>query len=149
MSNLPPALPQTYPARPRRWVRIFAALLIFFGGMVCGGGLAVIVAVRNIRHAIHHPEEVPGRITRYLTRRLDLTADQADQVERDIAECQMHLQAIRRENQPRVSAELLLLRQRVAQVLTPEQRSKWDDIFDDAIDRWMPPPPPPPSTQPF
>ena len=63
----------TFPTRRRRWRAHSRGLLIFFGGMVCGGGLTVIVAVRNIRHAIHHPEEVPARLTRYLTRRLDLS----------------------------------------------------------------------------
>jgi hypothetical protein len=53
-----------------------------------------------------------------------------------------------------VAAELAALREEIGQVLTPDQREKWDDIFDEAIDRWMPPPPPPPSplspsTQPF
>lgn len=121
-------------------------MLIFFSGMVCGGGLTVIVAVRNIRHAIHHPEEVPARLTRYLTRRLDLSSDQAEQVEGLIVQRQAHLQAIRRETQPRVAAELSALREEIGQVLTPDQRAKWDDIFDEAIDRWMPPPPP--ATQP-
>jgi hypothetical protein len=138
MSTIPPTLP-----RRRRWPRVVAALLIFLGGMVCGGGLTVIVAVRNIRHAMHHPEEVPARLTRYLTRRLDLSSDQAGQVENLIARRQTHLQAIRRETQPRVAAELAGLREEIGQVLTPEQRAKWDGIFDEAIDRWMPPPPPP------
>jgi len=149
MSAIPPMT-----LRPRRWPRIVAALLIFFGGMVCGAGLTVIVAVRNFHHTIHHPEEVPARLTRYLTRRLDLTSDQAEKVESLIARRQEDLQAIRREAQPRVAAELAALREEIGQVLTPDQREKWDDIFDEAIDRWMPPPPPPPSplspsTQPF
>jgi len=150
MSNIPP-LPMTIPPRPRRWVRILVALLIFVGGMVCGGGLTIIGAVERIHHAIHHPEEVPGRITHYLKRRLDLSDDQTQQVEQIIREHQKNLQEIRRGVQPRVEAELELLRQDISQVLTPEQRDKWDDIFDDAVDRWMPPPPPPaspPSTQP-
>jgi len=149
MSNIPP-LPMTIPARPRRWVRVLVALLIFIGGMVCGGGLTIIGAVERIHHAIHHPEEVPGRITRYLTRRLDLSDDQSHQIEQIIREHQKNLQEIRRGVQPRVEAELELLRRDISRVLTPEQRDKWDDIFDDALDRWMPPPPPasPPTTQP-
>lgn len=147
MTAIPP-LPTTLNPRPRRWLRVVAALLIFIGGMVCGGGLTVIVAVRDIRHAMRHPEEVPPRITRYLTHRLDLSPDQADQIERLIAEHQAHFQAIRRETQPRVSAELSELREQISEVLTPEQRAKWDDIFDEAVERWMPPPPPAPVTQP-
>ena len=147
MSVTPPNLPVTLPPRRRRGLRIFLALMIFIGGMVCGGGLTVIVAVHRIREAVHHPEEVPARLTRYLTRRLDLSADQSDQIENLIAGRQAHLQAIRRDVQPRVRMELNGLRQDIGDVLTPEQRSKWDDIFDEAVDRWMPPLPP--STQPF
>ena len=146
--STPPALPTTIPARPRRWLRIVAALIIFFGGMICGGGLTVIVAVRNIRHYVHHPEEVPARITKYLTRRLDLSGDQADTVQHLIAKHQANLQAIRREVHPRVTMELSTLHNEIADVLTPDQRDKWDEIYDEALDRWLPPPPPP-ATQPF
>jgi hypothetical protein len=142
MSN-PPTLPTvTIPPRPRRWLRLFAALLIFFAGLVCGSGATVVVAVRNIQRYIHHPEEVPARITKYLKRRLDLSPGQADQIEAMIAKTQLHLQAIRRENQPRVQSELATLHDEVSQVLTENQRDKWDQIYDDALDRWMPPPPP-------
>jgi hypothetical protein len=142
MSN-PPSLPMvTIPPRPRRWLRLFAALLIFFAGMVCGSGATFVVAIRNIQRFIHHPEEVPPRITKYLKRRLDLSSGQADQIEPMIAMTQSHLQAIRRENQPRVARELSILHDQISQVLTDDQRDKWDQIYDDALDRWMPPPPP-------
>jgi hypothetical protein len=145
-----PALPPALPAARRRWVRIVVALFIFFAGAIFGCGLTVIVAVHNIRHAMHHPEEVPARITRYLTRRLDLSPDQADKVQLLIARHQSHLQAIRRETQPRVAVELSGLRQEIGDLLSPQQKSKWDDIFNEAVDRWLPPPPPPPpTTQPF
>jgi hypothetical protein len=148
MSN-PPTLPTTLRPR-RRWLRVLAALLIFLGGMVCGGGLTVIVAVHNIRYAVRHPETVPPRIAKYLKRQLDLTPDQATQVEALIAQTQRHLQEIRRRNQPEVAMELANLRQQVGNILTVDQRDKWDAIFDQAVDRWLPPPPPdePPATQP-
>jgi hypothetical protein len=114
--------------------------------MVCGGGLTVIVAVHRIFYAVHHPNEVPARITKYLTRRLALSPDQSKQVEAIIAARQARLQAIRRDVQPRVEMELNGLRQEIGNVLTPDQRSRWDEIFDKAIDTWMPPPPP--ATQP-
>jgi len=146
MSN-PPSLPVvTIPPRPRRWLRFFAALLIFGAGLVCGSGATVFVAVRNIQRFIHHPEEVPPRITKFLTRKLDLSSQQADEIEPMIAETQKHLQEIRRENQPRVQRELATLHDQISQVLNDEQREKWDQVYDDALDRWMPPPPP--ATQP-
>jgi hypothetical protein len=144
----PPVLPVTLQPRPRRWLRFLAAFIIFFGGMVCGGGLTVIVAVHNIRHFMHHPEEVPARITKYLTRRLDLSSDQADAVEHLIAKHQAKLQEIRLRVHPEVAMELSALHNEISDVLTPDQRDKWDDIYDEALDRWFPPPPAP-TTQPF
>ena len=141
MSNLN-SNSMTIPPRPRRWLRILASLLIFGAGMICGGGLTIVVAVHRITQAIHHPEEAPARITKYLTRRLDLNPDQAEKVEQLIAARQAHLQAIRREVQPRVESELNELKAEVNQILTPDQHVKWDQIFDEALDRWLPPPPP-------
>lgn len=138
----------TIPPRPRRWLRLLAALLIFGAGMICGGGLTVMVAVHRIDQAIRHPEEAPARITKYLTRRLDLNPDQAEQVEQLIAARQLRLQNIRREVQPRVESELNELKAQIDHVLTPDQQVKWDQVFDDALDRWLPPPPPAPATQP-
>ncbi len=147
----PPPLPQGYtlPARrPRRWVRVLLAFVIFFGGVTVGSAGTIIVAVHRIRYIIQHPQEAPQRLTAMLRRRLDLTPDQADQVEAIIAVRQRHLQEIRRENQPRVDAELEGLRHDIDGVLDPEQRDKWDTMFDDAITRWLPPPPPLSATQP-
>jgi hypothetical protein len=147
MSNIPPLPTTTIPPRPRRWLRLVAAFIIFIGGMVCGGGITVIVAVRNIHYYVHHPEAVPARITKYLARRLDLSTDQATAVEHLIAVHQQKLQAIRQEVHPRVAMELSSLRAEVSNVLTPDQRDKWDEIYDEAIDKWFPPPPAP-ATQP-
>jgi hypothetical protein len=43
--------------------------------------------------------------------------------------------------------ELSQLHNEITEVLTPDQRDKWDAIYDEALERWMPPPPP--TTQPF
>jgi hypothetical protein len=147
MSNIPPLPATTIPPRPRRWLRLVAAFIIFIGGMVCGGGLTVIVAARNIHYYVHHPEEVPKRITKFLARRLDLSADQANAVERAITKHQSKLQDIRRSVHPGVMMELSALHTEISDVLTPNQKDKWDEIYDEAIDKWFPPPPPP-ATQP-
>ena len=136
--SLPP--PMTY--RPRRLLRVFAVLVIFIGGMICGGGLTYVVAVQRIRQAIHHPEQVPPRLTRYLTRQLHLSPDQSDLVLLILQQHQAQLQSIRRQTQPRVQANLEQLRGQIGEILNPDQKPRWNEIFDDAIDRWLPPPPP-------
>jgi hypothetical protein len=140
----PPIPPLPLPPRPRRSLTALAAILIFIAGTVCGGGVTWVVAVRHIRHAMQHPEEAPARITSFLRRRLDLSPEQSTQIERLVAEHQTHLQAIRRDTEPRIHHEMESLKQDIAQVLTPEQQLKWDRIFQEAIENWLPPPPPPP-----
>jgi hypothetical protein len=125
---------------------VLLALVIFFGGMVVGSAGTIVIAVHRIQHVLKHPEEAPRRLTAVLTRRLDLTSDQQVQVEAFITERQHHLQELRRENEPRIEAELEGLKHDIDGVLNPGQRDKWDDMFDDAIMRWLPPPPPPPAT---
>jgi hypothetical protein len=147
----PPPLPPGFilpPRRPRRWVRVVLALVIFFGGMAVGSAATVAIAVHRIRYALHHPEEAPRRIADVLTRKLDLSPNQREEVIQLIAVRQEHLQAIRRQDQPAVQAELEGLRHDIDGVLDPEQREKWNDLFDDAIARWLPPPPPPPASGP-
>jgi hypothetical protein len=148
MSNIAPLPTTTLPPRPRRWLRFVAAFIIFFAGTIAGAGLTVIVAVHNIRFYVHHPEAVPARITKYLSRRLDLSTDQATTVETLIAKHQHKLQQIRASVHPQVASELSELRAEVSDVLTPDQRDKWDAIYDEALDRWFPPPPPASTTQP-
>jgi len=128
----------------RRWPGILLSLVIFAGGLMVGSGLSIAIAVHHIRYGGYHPEQAPPRIAAFLARRLDLDSKQAQQVEQLIAKHQANLEAIRRDVGPRVDAEIAALRQDIAAILTPEQRSKWDRIFDEALDRWLPPPPPPP-----
>jgi hypothetical protein len=142
----PPPLPGGYvlPARrpPRRWLRVLLSFVIFFGGVAVGSAGTIIVAVHRIRYVLHHPEEAPRRITAMIDRKLHLSDEQRVQIEHLIAIRQEHLQQMRRENQPRVEAELEGLKHDIDGVLDPVQQDKWDTMFDDAIERWLPPPPP-------
>jgi hypothetical protein len=133
------------PAPPRhRWLSVLVALLIFVAGGVCGAGLTVLVVVNRVQHAIRHPETAPARLAGVLQRRLDLTNEQRTQVEAIIAKRQTELIAIRREFQPRIAQQLEQLRGEISDVLTDEQRARWDDLFTAIVTRWLPPPAPAP-----
>jgi hypothetical protein len=131
-SNLP---------RPRsRWKTILLVLLVFVSGTVIGAAAATIVIVHRVQYAVHHPDEIPARLTARLTRRLSLTTGQSAQVERLIAQRVDHLKVIRQQFEPKFRSELRGLHGDVRAVLTPEQQAKWDKLFDDLTRNWLPAP---------
>ncbi|MGN6370642.1 MAG: hypothetical protein ACTHN5_20505 [Phycisphaerae bacterium] len=126
------------PRKPRRWLAAILIFFVFIAGLLCGTGLTIALAVHRLRYALHHPEEVPARLTAILDKRLHLSPEQRTKVESLIAQRQSHLQKIRREVQPQVQAELEGLHTDISALLTPDQQPKWDHVYTDAIHTWMP-----------
>lgn len=126
------------PKPRRRWLTLLLSLIIFIGGVVVGTGGTIAVAVHRIQYAIHHPEEAPRRITDRLRSKLSLDAQQADAVYAVVARRQANLQAIRREVQPRVEAELDGAVSEVEGVLRPEQAAKWRQMVRQIREQWLP-----------
>jgi hypothetical protein len=127
-------------AKPRRrWLTIVLVLIVFVSGVVVGAGGATLVIVRRTQQAIQHPEIQSERLAERLTRRLKLRAEQATQVRAILTRRQQALLRIRAEAQPRVRAELMSVRDEVGGVLDSTQRARWDALFEDLSQRWMPP----------
>lgn len=131
--SLPAAKPR------RRWLTLLLAGLIFCAGFLSGAGFVTIVAVHRLQYAIHHPEEAPSRVAMMLKRRLGLNDDQKSKVETIVARRQVELMAIRQEFQPKVMEQLDKIRSEIGEVLTESQRERWEKMFDDLRDRWLPP----------
>ena len=129
--------------KSRVWTTVLMAVLIFVAGAAVGGGATVLLALNRLEYALHHPQMMPQRLTDRLTRRLDLTPDQATRVRQIITVRQEAFEEIRRDLYPRVTAELDGSRDEIAEVLTDEQRVKWSAWFEQARRRFRPPPPPP------
>ncbi len=132
----------TLPPAPRRRFRWLRTLLVFIAGIVVGAALCVMVIVHRVEHAIHHPEDAPPRITKFLTRKLDLSPSQHDQVLAIIRQRQQSLLALRQEIRPKLNTQLDELRIEIDGVLTPDQRTEWEKLYQDTKDRWMPDLPP-------
>jgi hypothetical protein len=139
-------------ARPRRrrrwWVSLLLAVGIFGSGFAVGGATALIVAKDRFLHMLHHPEEAPAKITARLRCKLDLTDEQAAQVEAILRRHQEAFEAIRADVQPRVEAELDGVEKDIAAVLDDSQRAQWHQRFTELRETWMPPPPKPPAESP-
>jgi hypothetical protein len=73
-----------------------------------------------------------------MRRHLSLNEDQSREVLRILQDRQAHLEAIRREVQPRVEAELDLVASQVGQVLNERQRGKWLKRFAALRQTWLP-----------
>ena len=132
------------PRRPRRrrvW-RVLFVLLVFVAGGVIGSGLTVVAAVRGLQDAIKHPAKAPPRITRRLTRQLDLTDEQAAEVLTIVTERQQDLLAIRARSMPEVHAVLQEAYEQIDEVLDAKQKLKWRKLFDRLCRNWLPQPPP-------
>lgn len=136
------ATPTTSLPKPRRrWVKVLLTLIIFLAGMFAGGALVAGIAINRIQHFVHHPEEAPSRLTTLLRRRLDLSPDQTQKVEEILRARQKSLQGIRREVEPKVSAELQQAKKEISEVLNDAQRTQWEKSFDDMMNRWWVPAP--------
>jgi hypothetical protein len=132
------------PPRPRprwRWLALFLAVVIFASGFIAGGGITLVTLRNTLLYYVHHPEQFPPVAAARLRSKLDLTDEQTRQVDEILRKRQAALQAIRREVQPRVLAELDLVEQEVAKVLTPEQRERWHKRFGELRETWTPPMP--------
>jgi hypothetical protein len=139
-SESPSRLPAARPRR--RWLSIVLGLVIFASGAVVGGGATVLVAVRQVREMITHPERAPDRIVARLHSKLKLNQEQTKKVEQIVKRRQAALMEIRREVQPQVIEQLDLFEQEVADVLQPDQKQRWHALLANLRTQWVPPMPP-------
>jgi hypothetical protein len=130
------------PRKRRPWRSILLGLIILFCGILIGAGITVILLQRVVLYAIHHPEEIPNRLTERLRNKLSLTDDQTKKVKAILTERQKAFTELRRAKRPKVERELKSLREEVAAVLDKDQARKWSKRFDRLRRQWLPPPPP-------
>jgi len=130
------------PRKRRPWRSFFLGMIILFCGMLIGAGITVILLQRVVLYAIHHPEEIPNRLTERLRNKLSLTDEQTKKVKAILTERQKAFMELRRVTLPKVERELKCLREEVAAVLDKNQARKWSKRFDRLTPQWLPPPPP-------
>jgi hypothetical protein len=136
------ALELPIPRKRRPWRTLLLGLVILFCGILIGAGITVIALQKVVLYAIHHPEQVPNRLTERLRGKLGLSDDQAKKIKAILNERQNAFQVLRRSTRPKVEREFDRLREEVAAVLDENQARKWRKRFDAIRRQWMPPPPP-------
>ena len=116
--------------RRRSWRPIVVCAILFLCGVVVGAGVATVVTLRVVKHhfrqRLHHPDRFVDRATRRLTRRLDLSEEQSDQVRGVLRKHHESLLVLRREVQPQFEAKLAGMKKDVKALLTPEQAEQFE-----------------------
>jgi exonuclease VII small subunit len=107
---------------------IIVLILVFIAG-ICVGAVGTRFAIkRYIQQAVRKPELVRLRIERDLTRELSLDAAQQTKLEEILIDFQRGVAKARAEHQPRVRPLLAEARQRINDILTPEQQKKFEQL---------------------
>ena len=109
------------PRKRRPWRSLLLGLAILLCGILIGAGITVIVLQKVVLYAIHHPEQVPNRLTERLRGKLGLSDDQAKKIKAILNERQKAFQALRRATRPKMERELERLKEDVAAVLNENQ----------------------------
>lgn len=126
------------PVPRRRWVTALLMAAVFINGVVVGGGAMSIYIMSKAHENVATPEKMPDRVGEFLAGRLSLTDDQRVKIRSILNERQAAIEKIHFNIQPDLENELWQSREEIGKVLTPEQRTEWEKIFDQTQARWAP-----------
>ena len=110
--------------------------LVYVAGLFLLGVLVGALAMQ-LYHSVNAPDprRLPGRgpahrpdFADLLERRLDLTPDQVQRIDVILAESRAEAEAFHEEMLPRVREQMERTRERISEVLTPEQRERFEEL---------------------
>lgn len=112
-------------------------MLIFGAGVVTGGLLVRIRVPAPLARPVNEspvagsPAPAPGRqqFVQRLHRELNLTPDQSAQVDRIMRESHEHMTKIMEPVAPQTREETRRVRQQIQAILTPQQKTKFNETF--------------------
>jgi Spy/CpxP family protein refolding chaperone len=120
----------------KNWKGIAGVLLVFLLGAICGG-----VATHVVNHskaenfAGRGPEAREEMLVKRLTRQLELDSRQLELIRPIVSETHATIRQIRQQSRPQVEGVLEESQRRIAVILGPEQREKFEKIIAERKDR--------------
>ncbi len=107
--------------------------LIFVAGIMTGAALTIALST----HFFKPPgaQQMKSRWMMYLTRQLNLTADQQAKVDPILTDSENQMQAARKDNADRVSQIIQKANAQIAAILTPEQQDALEKMSKDMESR--------------
>ena len=114
------------PKPPRTWLTLLMGGLLLISGMVMGAGGTIMF----VKHRMEQPDSAPkhfsNRLAQRITRDLDLSDDQTQQVRAILQTHQKKMRSIRMEVNDEVDASFETLKTEVEAILSPEQAQIWN-----------------------
>lgn len=141
-------------SRRRTALIMLMGLVIFASGAVVGIGSTILFLHYKMTRMRRNPHAMHREFAERIRDRLDLTEEQTRRVETILREHHEQLMTLHREMHPRLESSFEQMRADVADVLTPQQASRWSRDFHAIFPMGPPrsngmPPPPPPGGMPF
>lgn len=126
------------PGGQRSWSRIIMLSVIFLSGGIVGFAAGGYWMRDRMNFMIRHPQQVMDRLFPQIQSELGLNDEQARKVEEIMRQRYASMESVRAEFVPKQMAQFEVLNNEVAQILNPEQKSKWSKIVRGAEKRHMP-----------
>jgi hypothetical protein len=114
------------PARRSSFVKYLGVLVL---GVVLGSSVTVVVGIGLVKHWVRTQADWPERATSRTARVLSLDREQRARVAGIFQRRFEAINAIRRENYPRLAAELDLMESEIAESLPAEKAQRWRGFF--------------------
>lgn len=121
----------------KNWKAILGVVGIFVLGILAGALITHRIYQKRIRAFVRGQAVVPaGLIVRQLGGQLNLSADQRAKLLPIINDTRQRFQQIRSQAEPQVHETFQDTERRIRELLTPEQRIKFDKIVAEYKARW-------------
>jgi hypothetical protein len=112
----------------KSFVAIAAVVSLFFVGVVVGALGTHLFYAKQLRQAAAPPEAFVRGFEMQLERALDLTPDQMTSIREILREGHLESERLREELRPRVRAHMERMHARIDEVLSPEQRERFEEF---------------------
>ncbi len=136
------------PLRRFQWGPLVSAIITFVAGAIIGAALYKWLAPPTERARPKTTEERAERWMREIDDRVGLTSQQEDTVRRLTLSATREYQEIRNSWRMDIERVMLTFQNQMQQVLTSEQKPKFDEYYRELLERWLPKPTTQPATQP-
>jgi RNA 3'-terminal phosphate cyclase len=116
-------------SKKRSWKLVLLGMVILFCGMVIGSGITFHLGNVMMFHAVSPGGEMAERVMKRIDRRLDLTDSQRARVSEIVAHRVSVFKSIFMDSHIRIKEQFELLHDEIAQVLSKEQKLKWEKHY--------------------
>lgn len=117
---------------------ILLVFLIFAAGVAVGVVGTRVATRRFVQRALANPELMRLRIERELVMKLRLDAQQRKEVHDILLDSHERLRNLRQQFQPEFVSIMQDTRQKISDVLTPEQRERFEKLQEQTRHLWAP-----------